>query len=83
MAAAQPHEIIATDLAEAARAGDWDRLEALCLLLPTTPPTLSPTELSDYLLHLRACVIAAKTTRADLLKSIHRLTAASRFNQFG
>jgi len=68
-------------LQEAARAGDWATLEALADQFFDIPHPAEPSELADYLLQLRACLVTARTTRADLIKSLHRLTAASRFNQ--
>jgi hypothetical protein len=68
-------------LQEAARVGDWATLEALSDQLLDIPHPSEPNELVDYLFQLRACLVTARTTRADLVKSLHRLTAASRFNQ--
>jgi len=64
----------------AARDGDWDRLDALCAELPLSARPETEREISDYLFQLRTILIAAKTSRADLVKSLHRLTAASAFN---
>jgi len=70
------------ELRDAARSGDWPRLEALSAALPSEQPPATEPELADYLFQLQSALIAARTTRADLVKSLHRLTAASGFNQF-
>lgn len=69
------------ELKEAARAGDWERLDTLSNLLPTAPHPTDEVGLADYLFQLQSALIAARTTRADLMKSLHRLGAASQFNQ--
>lgn len=71
------------ELIEAARIGDWDQLDKLSSLLPTQPPPATEPGMTDYLFALQASVIAARTARADIVKSLHRLTAASGFNQCG
>ncbi len=74
---------LAKQLHEAARAGDWDRLDELADCLPSQPPPDSDARLMEYLFELRATVIAARTTRADIVKSLHRLSAAVGFGASG
>lgn len=74
---------LVAELQASARAGDWDRLEALATLLPQQAPPSGEAAAMEYLFALRTALISARTVRADIVKSLHRLTAASGFNQCG
>ena len=65
---------------EAARSGDWDSVAALTREIPATLPQ-SWDDHADYLFRLRSCLITARMARADLVKSLHRLSAAAGFMQ--
>lgn len=71
------------ELTVAARNGDWDRLALLSSLLPAQPPPQTERAMTDYLFELQTSIIAARTARADIVKSLHRLAAASGFNKCG
>jgi len=71
------------ELQVCARSGDWGRLEELTALLPQQAPPQGEVATTHYLFALRTAIISARTVRADIVKSLHRLTAASGFNRYG
>jgi hypothetical protein len=70
-------------LISAAQSGDWEKLDTLARELPSAPPHGDAAAISAYMFRLQSSLIAARTARADLVKSLHRLTAASRFGDIG
>ncbi len=75
--------LLLEEVRQAASSGDWQRLEELSALLPSLPAPGDEVATAQYLFSLRASIIAARTVRADIVKSLHRLSAASSFNQCG
>ena len=71
------------ELNEAACSGDWKRIEEVAEALPMLQPPPTEAAMNEYLFALQTALISAKTTRADIVKSLHRLSAASSFNQCG
>jgi len=76
-------ENLVAELQVSARAGDWDRLQELAALLPRHAPPSGEVATTEYLFALRTAIVSARMVRADIVKSLHRLTAASGFNQCG
>lgn len=78
-----PAGALMAELQASAQAGDWGRLEELTALLPQQAPPQGEVATTHYLFALRTAIFSARTARADIVKSLHRLTAASSFNQCG
>lgn len=74
---------LCTRLLHAAQQGEWSEVEDIVSSLACEPLPSSEAGRADYLFRLRGALIAARTSRADLVKSLHRLSAASGFNQCG
>ena len=78
-----PVQDLLRELNSAASGGDWNRLEEIAALLPSIPQPDNDVELNNYLFSLQTSIVSARTVRADIMKSLHRLSAASSFNQCG
>lgn len=76
-------ENLVAQLQASARLGDWDKLQELAVLLPQHAPPSGEAAATEYLFALRTAIVSARMVRADIVKSLHRLTAASGFNQCG
>ena len=70
-------------LMSAAQSGDWEQLNTLAGRLPAENPPNDAAAVTAYMFRLQSSLIAARSTRADLVKSLHRLSAASRFGDIG
>jgi len=64
---------------ESTRRGDWKAAENLAGQLPRLTLPSEPEELCHYLHRLRETIVIARSARAHMLASLHRINAAAGF----
>ena len=65
-----------------ARSGDWNTFEKLLLSVQSAPLPSAQDERTEYLKRLKEVVVVAKASRSGMAASLHRLSAAARFQDF-